>query len=235
MQVTISNDSPIERIDGWNLSWTWQEGEFITQMRGAQTKEADLYVCLDGIAGTTYGGALDVNKAVSCATSPQILDLPVDRTNDTQIGYVKYCCKNGTIMPAIIDPSKSKAAFTMMVYKVPPGNNKLSHIVPPGNFKFGDGYYQCGAPRLIAPSVIPPDPATLQHEVTAYKTWQVITLHIYRKDYECFGVGVYAFLTCFSPPYHVTFTQQRRLWLTTVLIHNLDLLHSTLVLCGSLR
>lgn len=202
-------------------------------MRGAQTKEADLYVCLDGIAGTTYGGALDVNKAVSCATSPQILDLPVDMTNDTTLGYVKYCCKNGTIMPAIIDPSKSKAAFTMMVYKVPPGNNKLSHIVPPGNFKIGDGYYQCGPPRLIAPSVIPPDPATLQHEVTAYKTWQVITPHFYRKGYECLCVRVYVILMCFSPPYHVAFTQQRWLWLTTVLIHNHDLLHSTLVLCGS--
>lgn len=180
-------------------------------MRGAQTKDADLYVCLDGIAGTTYAGALDVNKAVSCSTSPQILDLPVDRTNDTQLGYVKYCCKNGTIMPAIIDPSKSKAAFTMMVYKVPPGNNKLSHIVPPVNFKIGDGYYQCGPARLIAPSVIPPDPATLQHEVTAYKTWQVITLHIYRRGYECFSVGVHAFLMCFSPPYEVACTKQRRL------------------------
>jgi hypothetical protein len=203
-------------------------------MRGAQTKEADLYVCLDGIAGTTYSSGLDVNKAVSCATSPQILDLPVDMTNDTTLGYVKYCCKNGTILPAIIDPSKSKAAFTMMVYKVPPGNTKLSHIVPPGNFKFGDGYYQCGPPRLIEPSVIPPDPATLQHEVTAYKTWQVIAPHIYRRGYECFGVGVYAILMCFLMQ-----SLSCGVYTTEVVVVNHSshpqprFTHSTLVLCGS--
>lgn len=141
-------------------------------MQGAQTRYADLSVCLDGIAGQTYQSGLDVNRAVSCSVSPQVLDLPVDRTNDTYIGNVQYCCKNGTILPAIIDPSKSKAAFTMMVYKVPPGNAKLSHIVPPTSFKIGDGYYQCGLPRLIAPTVYP-DTNSLLRSTTAYKTWQV--------------------------------------------------------------
>jgi len=84
---------------------------------------------------------------------------------------VKYCCRNGTILPAVIDPSKSKSAFTMQVYKIPPHADDLLHLVPPAGFKIGNGSYTCGAPRLLEPSVFP-DPY-LDYSTSAMKTWQV--------------------------------------------------------------
>lgn len=163
----------ITSIQHWNLSWTWQEGEFIQTMMGAQTVESDIQDCINGVAGLTYMGGPDVNKAVSCSASPEIVDLPVDRTNDTNIGMIKYCCKNGTIFPAIIDPQKTKSAFIMNVYKVPPGSLDITHLVPPAQFRFGDGYYKCGNPRLIKPSVYPDPYNSLIHSTNAVKTWQV--------------------------------------------------------------
>lgn len=124
-----------------------------------------------------------MNSAMSCSMSPVISDLPLDRTNDTTIGNVKYCCRNGTIMPSVIDPSKSKSAFTMNVYKLPPNVDDALHLVPPAGFKIGNGgdsqsAYTCGAPRLIAPSLFP-DPY-LDYSTNAMKTWQVLILnHIF--------------------------------------------------------
>lgn len=171
-QVTIENDSPIAKIDYWNLSWTWQENEFITKMQGATTKSADLDVCLNGIAGKIYTNP-DLNKVFSCSVSPEIIDLPLQSYNDTQIGGIQYCCRNGTIWPAVLDPSKSKSAFLMNVMKVPPQSNQLNHITPPGNWRFGDGRFKCGLPRRIK-STVYPDPYLL-HETTAFKTWQVLS------------------------------------------------------------
>lgn len=170
-QVTIENNSPFAKIDYWNLSWTWQENEFITKMMGATTKSADLDICLNGIAGKTYTDP-DMNKVFSCSISPEIIDLPSQSFNDTQIGGIQYCCRNGTIWPAVLDPSKSKSAFLMNVFKVPPQSNKLQHITPPGAWRFGDGRFKCGLPRRIKNTAYP-DPYLL-HETTAFKTWQVL-------------------------------------------------------------
>ncbi|KAG0577580.1 hypothetical protein KC19_5G166100 [Ceratodon purpureus] len=174
--VTISNDSPVGRLDNWNLQWTWQESEFIYTMQGARPKVADTQVCVGGLAGKYYTGGMDVNNAMSCSVSPVISDLPLEKTNDTTIGNIKYCCRNGTIMPAVIDPSKSKSAFTMNVYKLPPNVDDALHLVPPAGFKIGNGgdatsLYTCGAPRLIAPSLFP-DPY-LDYSTNSMKTWQV--------------------------------------------------------------
>lgn len=168
--VTISNDSPIARIENWNLSWTWVENEFITKMLGATTRSADLEVCLNGIAGKTYT-QMDLNKAFSCSKSPEIIDLPLGRINDTENGGIEYCCRNGSIWPAVLDPERSKSAFMVNVMKVPPQSNKLNSITPPGNWRFGDGRFKCGVPRRIKPTVYP-DPY-LMHDTAAFKTWQV--------------------------------------------------------------
>lgn len=182
VQVTISNNMPVTRIDHWNLSWTWTESEFINTIMGAQTFEADIKTCVNGLAGRTYAAGPDVNKAACCSMNPIILDLPTDRTNDTNIGGIKNCCKNGTIYPAIIDPKKTKAAFLMNVYKVPPGSTDMTYVIPPVDFKFGDGanttdgYYTCGQPRLIQPTVYPDPWNSLIHQTSAIKTWQVIRL-----------------------------------------------------------
>ena len=174
--MTIENDSPILKIDSWNLSWTWTNGEFITKMMGATTTAADLDVCLNGEAGVIFnGGNPDLNKVLSCSTSPQIIDLPVSETNDTTLGGIQYCCRNGSIWPAVLDPSKSKSAFLLEVMKLPPDSYHVNTITPPGDFRFGEfGRFTCGLPRRIAPTVFP-DPYLL-HETTAFMTWQVFQL-----------------------------------------------------------
>lgn len=198
--VSITNNMPVTRIDHWNLSWTWQEDEFINTIKGAQTYEADIKTCVRGIAGRTYSEGPDINKAASCALRPVILDLPTDRTNDTNLGMVKNCCKNGTIYPAIIDPKKTTAAFEINVYKVPPGDDDITHVVPPGDFKFGDGsnttdgYYTCGKPRLIEPTVYGDPWNSLIHRRSAVKTWQVtcnITAEVKRTPKCCVSFSAY--------------------------------------------
>lgn len=168
--VTISNDSPWTRLENWNLSWTWQENEFITKMLGATTRAADLDVCLNGLAAKTYQ-QMDLNKALSCSRSPEIIDLPLGRINDTQVGGITYCCRNGTLWPAVLDPEKSKSAFMLDVMKLPPQSSKINSITPPGNWRLGDGRFQCGKPRRIEPTIFP-DPY-LSHDTSAFKTWQV--------------------------------------------------------------
>ncbi|KAG0631966.1 hypothetical protein M758_1G294500 [Ceratodon purpureus] len=198
--VTISNNMPITRIDHWNLSWTWTENEFINSIMGAQTFEADIKTCVNGLPGRTYAAGPDVNKAACCSVNPIILDLPLDRTNDTNIGGIKNCCKNGTIYPAIIDPKKTKSAFLMNVYKVPPGSTDMTYVVPPVDFKFGDGanttdgYYTCGKPRLIKPTVYPDPWNSLIHQTSAVKTWQItcnITQEVKRIPKCCVSFSAY--------------------------------------------
>ena len=149
-------------------------------------KVADTQVCVAGLAGKYYQGGPDVNNAVSCSIRPVISDLPLNKTNDTTIGNVKYCCRNGTVMPAGIDPSKSKSAFTINVYKLPPNVDDALHLVPPAEFKIRNGddstsVYTCGAPRLIAPSIFP-DPY-LDFSTNALKTWEVLILSLVIVDY----------------------------------------------------
>lgn len=172
--MTISNNSPIGRLDNWALNWTWQENEFIYTMQGARPKLADTQVCVSGPAAKSYlpSPGLDINNALSCSVTPEISDLPLEKANDTTLGNVKYCCRNGTILPAVIDPSKSKSAFTMQVYKVLPHNADALHLVPPVKFNFVNSSYTCGIPKRISPSQFP-DPY-LQYTTVAQKTWQVL-------------------------------------------------------------
>ncbi|KAG0621984.1 hypothetical protein M758_3G063600 [Ceratodon purpureus] len=173
-QVTISSNSPVGRLDNWALNWTWQESEFIYSMQGARPKFADTQVCVNGLAAKSYQPApgLDINSALSCSVTPEISDLPLQKQNDTTLGNVKYCCRNGTILPAIIDPSKSKSAFTMQVYKVQPYNIDALHLVPPINFNLVNSSYTCGIPKRIPPSLFPDPDTTLNYNKPAQKTWQ---------------------------------------------------------------
>ncbi|KAJ7253999.1 hypothetical protein O6H91_17G040700 [Diphasiastrum complanatum] len=168
-QVTISNDNPLGRLDYWNLTWEWSQGEFINSMQGAATAEQDQSDCLKGVAGTYYKD-LDFSQVMNCQQSPVIHDLPLDKTNDTKVGFIPFCCRNGTLLPPIMDPSKSKSAFKLQVFKIPP-HTPRGQLVPPINWNIGAGYH-CGQPRLVAPLEFP-DPSGNFHHLSAVSSWQL--------------------------------------------------------------
>jgi hypothetical protein len=174
-QVTISNNDPIGRLDYWNLTWDWQEGEFINKLQGAQALSTDTDLCVYGRAEQQYSnGEPDLNSVASCDKSPHIVDLPPAYYNTT-LGEVPFCCRNGTLLPATIDPSQSKSVFKMNVYKLNPYLN-VTHLDPPANFAINSGNqtgtYNCGKPQLVTPSQFA-DPSGLLHTTSALKSWQV--------------------------------------------------------------
>ncbi|OAE29871.1 hypothetical protein AXG93_773s1100 [Marchantia polymorpha subsp. ruderalis] len=87
-RVTIDMDDPIGRIDHWNLTWSWMFNEFISSMQGAQTLEQSTPSIVD----------LDSSAAFNPANPPG-------------------CCRNGSLLPAAIDPKATKSVFTMTVMK----------------------------------------------------------------------------------------------------------------------
>ncbi|GFZ13771.1 COBRA-like protein-7 precursor [Actinidia rufa] len=119
-QVTISNYNPIGRLDNWHLSWDWMRDEFIHSMRGAYPYIIDTSDCIFGRQGQYYQG-MDFSTALNCERAPIIIDLPLTKANDTNLGLVPFCCRNGTILPPEMDHTKSKSAFLMQVFKNAPG------------------------------------------------------------------------------------------------------------------
>lgn len=173
-QVTISNDNPIGRLDYWKLSWEWQRGEFIQAMKGAETLEQSQTDCINGAAGSYYQGT-DFSSVMSCEKIPTIVDLNQYMANNTAFGKVNFCCRNGTILPSIIDPSKSKSAFLLQVYKLPPDLNRTT-LYPPLNWKINGTLnpdYQCGQPRRVDPTGFP-DPSGTQRILSAVASWQIV-------------------------------------------------------------
>nr|GLL42555.1 COBRA-like protein 7 [Ipomoea trifida] len=174
-QITISNNNLIKRLDNWHLSWEWMREEFINAMRGAYPLVVDTSDCIFGKQGEFYQG-LDFSKALNCERRPTIIDLPLAKTNDTIVGLVPFCCRNGTILPPAMDPAMSKSAFVMQVYKMPPYLNR-SELTPPQNWKIngsssGEGYV-CGPPVRVSPTLFP-DPSGLPSETAAVASWQVV-------------------------------------------------------------
>ncbi|XP_033148896.1 COBRA-like protein 11 [Brassica rapa] len=173
-QVTIDNDSPLGRLDHWNLTWEWMRGEFIHSLRGAYSAEKNPSECLHSKAGQFYGD-LDFSQVATCQKKPIIKDLPAERKEDKLIGMLPFCCKNGTLLPALMDASKSRAIFQLQVYKVPPDQNRTAFF-PPQHWKI-DGIvnpqYKCGPPVRVDPTGFP-DPSGLQATTYAFATWQVI-------------------------------------------------------------
>ncbi|KAL0726910.1 hypothetical protein Bca4012_023003 [Brassica carinata] len=174
MQVTIDNDSPLGRLDHWNLTWEWMRGEFIYSLRGAYSAEKNPLECLHSKAGQFYAD-LDFSQVATCQKKPIIKDLPAERKEDKLIGMLPFCCKNGTLLPALMDASKSRAIFQLQVYKVPPDQNRTA-LFPPQHWKI-DGIvnpqYKCGPPVRVDPTGFP-DPSGLQATTYAIASWQVI-------------------------------------------------------------
>ncbi|KAL3684953.1 hypothetical protein R1sor_002975 [Riccia sorocarpa] len=167
-KVTISMEDPLGRLDFWNLTWDWKQGEFIFAMKGAQTfgpQEQDK--CVLGKAGEHYG-SLDFSQVMSCSSSPTIVDLTEDQRNNPQVG-IPNCCRNGTLLPELVDPSQTKSEFQLQVYKLPPHIDR-NDIQPPINWNIGDGY-KCSQPRAVSPSEFSPDSIYSQ---TAVSSWQVV-------------------------------------------------------------
>uniref|UniRef100_A0A1D1XNH5 COBRA-like protein 7 n=1 Tax=Anthurium amnicola TaxID=1678845 RepID=A0A1D1XNH5_9ARAE len=175
--VTIANGSPLGRLDNWRLTWQWMRGEFIQTMRGAYPSVVDASECIFGAQGQFYKD-FDFSKIASCQRSPTILDLPASMANDTNVGMIPSCCRNGTILPASMDPSKSASAFQLQVYKMPPDLNRTK-INPPQNWRIAGApgslnpTYRCGPPVRVSPTSFP-DPSGLQSSSSAIASWQVV-------------------------------------------------------------
>ncbi|OMO76713.1 Glycosyl-phosphatidyl inositol-anchored, plant [Corchorus capsularis] len=173
-QVTIQNSNPLGRLDHWNLTWEWMRGEFIYSMKGAYVRDVDHGGCLYGLAGQYYK-EMDFSQVLNCQKKPIIFDLPAEKANDTQLGKIPFCCKNGTVLPETMDGSKSKSVFQVQVFKIPPDLNRTA-IYPPQKWKI-EGVlnpdYKCGAPIRVDPTQTP-DSNGLQATKYAIASWQIV-------------------------------------------------------------
>ncbi|KAG2637423.1 COBRA-like protein 10 [Panicum virgatum] len=173
VQVTIDNWSPISRLDNWNLTWEWKRGEFIYSMKGAYTLLKEGPACIYSPAAGYYKD-LDFTPVQNCEKRPVIVDLPPEREKDAAVGNVPYCCKNGTLLPPTMDPSKSRAMFQMQVFKMPPDLNRTA-LYPPQSWKISgklNPQYTCGQPIRVSPQEFP-DPTGLLSSTPAVASWQV--------------------------------------------------------------
>ncbi|KAK1277846.1 COBRA-like protein 7 [Acorus gramineus] len=173
--VQIENQNPLGRLDYWKLSWEWMRGEFIFSMKGAHTTLEDQQTCIFGEQGQFYQ-ALDFSTVMNCERSPTIVDLPLNLANDSKVGLIPNCCRNGTVLPRVMDPKQSASAFQMQVFKMPPDLNRTK-LFPPQNWKIvGSGLnpaYLCGQPVRVSPALFP-DPSGLPSNSTAVASWQVV-------------------------------------------------------------
>ncbi|KAJ9551308.1 hypothetical protein OSB04_015353 [Centaurea solstitialis] len=173
-QITIDNHHPLSRLDKWNLTFEWTRNEFIYDMRGAYTRRRDLSECLLSPAGQYYTN-LDFTKVMNCDKKPVISDLPPTLKNDDKIGKFPFCCRNGSILPKIMNGGESKAMFQMTVFKLPPDLDRTS-FYPPRNWKI-EGYvspnYKCTQPIRVDPSEFS-DPTGTDATVYAMASYQVV-------------------------------------------------------------
>ncbi|KAM7498837.1 hypothetical protein LguiA_023251 [Lonicera macranthoides] len=172
-QVTMDNNHPLGRLDHWNLTWEWMRNEFIYDMRGAYTHLKDPSECLYSEAGQYYKD-FDFSQVLNCQKKPIIADLPKERWNDSKIGKIPYCCRNGSLLPATMNASESRSVFQLTVYKLPPDMNRTA-LSPPQNWKiYGvvNPHYKCGPPIRIDPTEFP-DLSGLDAVSLAVASWQV--------------------------------------------------------------
>lgn len=174
VEVTMENHNPLGRLDRWNLTWEWTRGEFIQTMKGAFPREMDYSDCVKGAAGQYYKD-MDFSKVMNCQKHPIISDMPPEKKNDTELGKIPFCCRNGTLLPTLMDASQSKSVFQMQVFKVPPEMNKTS-IYPPEKWKVMgilNPDYKCGPPLRVDPTRTP-DKRGLDAQVIAVASWQIV-------------------------------------------------------------
>ncbi|KAH7544325.1 hypothetical protein JRO89_XS15G0149400 [Xanthoceras sorbifolium] len=173
-QVTLDNINPLGHFDHWNLTWEWQNGEFIQDMRGAFTYRKDYSACIYGAAGKYYKD-FDFSNVMNCEKRPYVSDMPADRANDTKLGKIPYCCRNGSLLPSLMDPNKARSIFQMTVFKLPPYDNRTA-LVPPVKWQIKGvlvSNYRCGPPIRVDPTEFP-DPSGLLSKSNAVATWQVV-------------------------------------------------------------
>lgn len=175
-QITIDNRHPLGRLDHWNISWEWQRGEFINSMKGVFSHKRDTSKCLYGPAGKFYGDFDFGQPGVNCDKTPILSDLPPSLKDDEKVGKIPFCCRNGSVLPPTLDPSKSHSIFQINVMKMPPDNNIRTALTPPMKWTI-DGLlnpqYKCGAPVRVDPQEFP-DPSGLQAVNLAVASWQII-------------------------------------------------------------
>ncbi|XP_030474580.2 COBRA-like protein 7 [Syzygium oleosum] len=184
-QVTISNNNPLGRLDNWELSWDWMREEFIASMRGAYPSIVDSSGCLFGSQASQYTD-MDFSNVLNCERRPTIIDLPPTKANDTNLGLIPNCCRNGMILPPSMDSSQSSSVFQMQVYKMPPDLNR-SVLFPPQNWRINGTLnpdYQCGPPVQVSPSQFF-SPNGLSSNTTAFASWQVVCNITQRSTPRC--------------------------------------------------
>ncbi|KAJ3691844.1 hypothetical protein LUZ61_021008 [Rhynchospora tenuis] len=174
-QVTIENKDMLTRLDGWQLSWKWKRNEFIYQIKGAYTTVTGSSECLFGPQGKYYQG-MDFTNVTNCQRNPTVIDLPPWRYNDSDVGRIPFCCRNGTIYPKMVNASAYKAAFQMLVFKMPPDLDRF-RLYSPQNFTLTSTNrlshkYNCSEPLFVNPNEFP-DPSGLTMNATAVASWQV--------------------------------------------------------------
>ncbi|KAL3508528.1 hypothetical protein ACH5RR_027929 [Cinchona calisaya] len=187
-QVTIDNINPLGRLDHWNLTWEWMRNEFIYSMRGAYTHQKDPYDCIYGPQGQFYQD-FDFSTVMSCNKKPIISDLPAEMSDDDKVGKLPYCCRNGTILPTVMNETKARTIFQLQVFKLPPDNQNRTALSPPQNWHITgvlNPSYKCGPPIRVDPTEFP-DPGGLDSTTAAIASWQV-TCNITRpkaKESKC--------------------------------------------------
>ncbi|CAJ1956776.1 unnamed protein product [Sphenostylis stenocarpa] len=175
VQVTMENKHPLGRLDHWNLTFEWPKGEFIYSIKGAYARRKDPSECLYGAAGKFYKD-MDFSEVATCQRKPTISDLPAERAQDEKVGKLPWCCRNGTVLPPVMDKNKAKSMFQMQVFKMSPDTDNRTSITPPAKWNI-DGvinpHYQCGAPVRVDPQIFP-DPSGLSAITTAVASWQIV-------------------------------------------------------------
>ncbi|KAJ3676098.1 hypothetical protein LUZ60_003510 [Juncus effusus] len=185
-QVTLENKDLLTRLDEWQLSWEWKRNEFLYSIKGAYTSQTGISECLFGPQGKYYAG-MDFTNVTNCQRKPVILDLPPWRYNDSEVGRIPFCCRNGTIYPKMVNASAYKAAFQILVFKLPPDLDRY-RLYSPENFTLTSNSplshkYKCSEPMRVNPNDFP-DPSGLSLNSTAVASWQVtcnITSNLARK------------------------------------------------------
>ena len=173
-QVTISNHNPLHQLDNWKLIWEWKRDGFIFSMKGAYPSVIDGTDCIFGEQGEHYK-EMDFSNVLNCERRPTIIDLPPTMPNNSDLGMIPFCCRNGTILPPTMDQTKSVSAFQMQVFKMPNEFN-TTQLIPPLNWKIMGEVnqdYQCAPPVRVSPSRFP-NPTGLSSESTAIASWQVV-------------------------------------------------------------
>ncbi|EFJ34809.1 hypothetical protein SELMODRAFT_405727 [Selaginella moellendorffii] len=155
--VSIINYQRYRHIEspGWTLGWTWQGGEVIWGMVGAQA---------------TYQG--DCSKFHGtiphcCLQSPTIVDLLPEAPASMKSAN---CCRNGVLSSLLQDPENSVASFQLTVGQ---SSNVSDTTSPPKSFLLGapGPGYECSSPRRVNGSLFfTPDH---RRATQALMTWNV--------------------------------------------------------------